>query len=160
VERKTKNICKTVISSKEQNFNKQCGWIWHFHTFSVGFSKIKNTLLGSWKFWQNYILEFCIYWQNSIHFRSSKPISQSNTFSILSIPRASPVFGSCWKSFLINQFGNCVYDLVLFNQDSSESQGSTSGSQGFRRNRPNLPGTKFVTTVLCGCSSIDTWIIA
>jgi len=31
---------------------------------------------------------------------------------------------------------------------------------GFRRNRPNLPGTKFATTVLCGCSNKDTWIIA
>jgi len=35
-----------------------------------------------------------------------------------------------------------------------------SGCQGFRRNRPKLPGTKLATTVLCGCCNIDTWIIA
>jgi len=30
------------------------------------------------------------------------------------------------------------------------NQGSASGCQGFRRNRLNVPGTKFGTTVLCG----------
>jgi len=40
------------------------------------------------------------------------------------------------------------------------NQGSANGFQGFRRNRPKLPGTKFATTVLCCCSNIDTWIIA
>ena len=49
---------------------------------------------------------------------------------------------------------------VFFNRVSAEPQGSASGCQGFRRNRPKLPGTKFATTVLCGCSNIDTWIIA
>jgi len=42
---------------------------------------------------------------------------------------------------------------VFVNQDSTERQGSTSGRQGFRRNRPKLPGTKFANTVLCGCSN-------
>jgi len=49
---------------------------------------------------------------------------------------------------------------VFFNRVSAEPQGSASGCQGFRRNRPKLPETKFATTVLCGCSNIDTWIIA
>jgi len=33
------------------------------------------------------------------------------------------------------------------------NRGSASGCQGFRRNRPKFPGTKFATTVLCGCSN-------
>jgi len=33
------------------------------------------------------------------------------------------------------------------------NRGSVSGCQGFRRNRPKLPATKFATTVLCGCSN-------
>ena len=49
---------------------------------------------------------------------------------------------------------------VFFNRGSAEPQGSTSGCQGFRRNGPKLPGTKFATTILCCCSNIDTWIIA
>jgi len=49
---------------------------------------------------------------------------------------------------------------VFFNRDSAEPQGTTSGCQGFRRNRPKLPGTKFATTILYCCSNIDTWIIA
>jgi len=40
------------------------------------------------------------------------------------------------------------------------NQGSASDCLGFRRNRQKLPGTKFATTVLCGCSNTDTWIIA
>jgi len=32
---------------------------------------------------------------------------------------------------------------VFFNQGSAEPQGSLSGFQGFRQNRPKLPGTKF-----------------
>jgi len=38
--------------------------------------------------------------------------------------------------------------------------GSTSDCQRFRRNKPKLPGTKFATTVLCGCNNMDNWIIA
>jgi len=49
---------------------------------------------------------------------------------------------------------------MFFNRSSAEPLGSASGCQKFRRNRPKLPGTKFATTVLCGCSNIDTWIIA
>jgi len=49
---------------------------------------------------------------------------------------------------------------VFFNRGSAEPLGSASGCQGFPRNRPKLPGTKFATTVLCGCSNIDTWTIA
>jgi len=48
---------------------------------------------------------------------------------------------------------------VFFNRGSAESLCSASGCQGFRRNRPKLPGAKFATTVLCGCSNIGTWII-
>jgi len=33
------------------------------------------------------------------------------------------------------------------------NRGSASGCQGFRRNRPKLPGTKFATTLLCGCNN-------
>jgi len=32
---------------------------------------------------------------------------------------------------------------VFFNRGSAESEGSVSGYQGFRWNRPKLPGTKF-----------------
>jgi len=42
---------------------------------------------------------------------------------------------------------------VFFNRGSAEPLCSASGCQGFRRNRPKLPGTKFATTVLCGCSN-------
>jgi len=49
---------------------------------------------------------------------------------------------------------------VLFNRGSAEPLCSASGCQGFRRNRQKLPGAKFATTVLCGYSNIDTWIIA
>jgi len=38
--------------------------------------------------------------------------------------------------------------------------GYSSGCQEFRRNRLNLSVTKFATTLLCGYSNIDTWIIA
>jgi len=31
--------------------------------------------------------------------------------------------------------------------------GSASGCQGFHRNSPKWPGTKFATTVQCGCSN-------
>jgi len=49
---------------------------------------------------------------------------------------------------------------VFFNRGSAEPLRSASGCQGFRRNRPKLPGAKFATTVLCGCNNIETWIIA
>jgi len=49
---------------------------------------------------------------------------------------------------------------VFFNRGSAEAQGFASGRQVFRRNRRNLPGTKFVITVLWNCRSVDTWIIA
>jgi len=49
---------------------------------------------------------------------------------------------------------------VFFNRGSTEPLRSASGCQGFRRNRPKLPGAKFATTVLCGCNNIETWIIA
>jgi len=48
---------------------------------------------------------------------------------------------------------------VFFNRGSAEPICSSSGCQGFRRNRPKLPGAKFATTVLCGYSNIDTWTI-
>ena len=38
------------------------------------------------------------------------------------------------------------------------NRGSASGCQGFSRKRPKLPGTKFTTTVICGCSNVDSWI--
>jgi len=41
---------------------------------------------------------------------------------------------------------------VFFNRGFSEPKGSASGCQGFRRNRLEWPGTKFATTVQCGCS--------
>jgi len=34
--------------------------------FQYVLAKFKILFLGLEKFWQNYILEFCIYWQNSI----------------------------------------------------------------------------------------------
>jgi len=52
-----------------------------------------------------------------------------------------------------------IIRAMFFNRGSAEPLGSASGCQGFRRNRPKLPGTKFATTVLCGCCNIDTWII-
>jgi len=48
---------------------------------------------------------------------------------------------------------------VFFNRGSAEPLCSTSGCQGFRRNRLKLPGANFTTPVLCGCSNTDTWII-
>ena len=38
---------------------------------------------------------------------------------------------------------------VFFNRGSAEPLGFASGCQGFRRNRPKLPGTKFATLVRC-----------
>jgi len=35
MEQSAKNICKTVISGKEQNLNKQIAEFWNFHTFSI-----------------------------------------------------------------------------------------------------------------------------
>ena len=46
----------------------------------------------------------------------------------------------------------CYCTAVFFNWGSAEPQGSASGCQGFRRNRPKLPETKFATTIPCGCS--------
>ena len=43
---------------------------------------------------------------------------------------------------------------VFVNRGSAEPWGSVSGCRGFRRNRPKLPGTKFATTVLCGCVNV------
>jgi len=40
----------------------------------------------------------------------------------------------------------CPCNAVFFNR------GSASGCRRLRRNRPKLHGTKFATTVLCGCS--------
>jgi len=48
---------------------------------------------------------------------------------------------------------------VFFNRGSSEPLCSARGCQGFHRNRTKLPEAKFATTVLCGCSNMDTWII-
>jgi len=42
---------------------------------------------------------------------------------------------------------------VFVNRGSTEPQGSTSDRQGFRRNSPKVPGTKFANTVLCSCSN-------
>ena len=38
-------------------------------------------------------------------------------------------------------------------------QCSSTGFHWFFWNRPKLPGTILATTVLCGCSDIDTWIL-
>jgi len=35
MEHNAKNICKTVISGKEQNLNKKNGRIWKFNAFSI-----------------------------------------------------------------------------------------------------------------------------
>ena len=43
---------------------------------------------------------------------------------------------------------------MFFNRGFAKPQGSAGGCQMFRRNRPKLHGTKFSTTVLCGCSNI------
>jgi len=50
-----------------------------------------------------------------------------------------------------------LYEIraVFFNRGSVEPLGSASGFQRFRRNRPKLSGTKFATTVRCGCNNID-----
>jgi len=55
---------------------------------------------------------------------------------------------------LMSFLSNALPRPLFFNRDFA------SGCQGFRRNRPKLPGTKFAITVLCGCSNIDTLIVA
>ena len=80
------------------------------------------------------------------------------THSLLHLQVSSTWVNS--RIFLENTWCDFLSKAVFFNLGSAESQGSASGCEGFHRNRLNLPGTKFATTVLCGCSSIDTWIIA
>jgi len=50
--------------------------------------------------------------------------------------------------------GPVQHELILictaefFDRCAAEPQGSASDCQGFRQNRPNLPGTKFATAIL------------
>jgi len=58
-EHNAKNICRTAISGKEQNLNKQMAEFWDFHTFPVLYVHSGEI---------------------QYFFRSCKPVSQFNTF--------------------------------------------------------------------------------
>ena len=57
-------------------------------------------------------------------------------------------------NFAFHHFRFFACRAVFFNR------GSANGCHGFHRNRPNLPGTKFSTTVLCVCSQLFIPLLA
>ena len=80
----------------------------------------------------------------------------SRHFTIIRTPTLNTSYETCTKTdtgFALKESRHMFTYVSVF-------QPGFRGTSGFRRNGLKFPGTKFATTLLCGCSNKDTWIIA